>query len=478
MKAVQIDRYSKTIDTILRNIPVPELDPTEVLLQVKVAAVNPLELLILTGSVKLIQDYPMPLTLGNECSGIVKAVGCGVTDFHVGDKVYTRLPLSKIGAFAEYVAVDQAALAVIPAGYDFATAAAIPLTGLTAWQGITEELEAKGGETLLIPGGSGSFGQMAHSFGKSPKSWNSITLFPESIPGSLPWRRRRTPLRWCKKVRPTERCSSRWKQKETNNKQERRQISMKLYEISFSPTGGTKKVADCLAEALSQDIHPIDLTEMREDFRALSLKETDTAVIAVPSYGGRVPAPAVERLSQTKANGAKAILVCVYGNRAYEDTLVELEDTAKQAGFRVIAGVAAVAEHSIVRQFAAGRPDEQDKAQLCQFAQEIHKKLEKGDGSEPQIPGHRPYHKSGGAGMVPKPTKACVKCGLCAEKCPVQAIDRVDPAKVDKKACISCMRCVSICPHEARKVSGVMLAAVHTMLQKACAQRKDCECFL
>ena len=99
---------------------------------------------------------------------------------------------------------------------------------------------------------------------------------------------------------------------------------MNLYEISFSPTGGTKKVADCLAEALSQDIHPIDLTEMREDFRALSLKETDTAVIAVPSYGGRVPAPAVERLSQIKANGAKAILVCVYGNRAYEDTLVEL----------------------------------------------------------------------------------------------------------------------------------------------------------
>lgn len=124
MKAVQIGRYSKTIDTILRNIPVPELDPTEVLLQVKAAAVNPLELLILTGSVKLIQDYPMPLTLGNECSGVVKAVGRGVTDFHVGDRVYARLPLFKIGAFAEYVAVDQSALAVMPTGYDFATAAA------------------------------------------------------------------------------------------------------------------------------------------------------------------------------------------------------------------------------------------------------------------------------------------------------------------------------------------------------------------
>ena len=167
MKAVQIDRYSKEISTVLRDIAIPEIGPNEVLVQVKAAAVNPLELLILTGSVKLIQDYPMPLTLGNECSGIVEKVGQNVTDFHVGDKVYARLPLSKIGAFAEYVAVDQSALATMPTGYDFTTAAAIPLTGLTAWQGITEELQAKEGETVFIPGGSGSFGQMAVPIAKA-----------------------------------------------------------------------------------------------------------------------------------------------------------------------------------------------------------------------------------------------------------------------------------------------------------------------
>lgn len=167
MKAVQIDRYSKEIRTALRDIPVPAVNPTEVLVRVKAAAVNPLELLILTGSVRLIQDYAMPLTLGNECSGIVEAAGREVTDFKPGNKVYARLPLSKIGAFAEYVAVDQAALAPMPAGYDFTTAAAIPLTGLTAWQGITEELEARPGQTLLIPGGSGSFGQMAVPIARS-----------------------------------------------------------------------------------------------------------------------------------------------------------------------------------------------------------------------------------------------------------------------------------------------------------------------
>lgn len=167
MKAVQIKKYSKDIDTILNDIPKPQISDSEVLIQVKAAAVNPVELLILTGSVKLIQDYAMPLTLGNECSGIVEQVGSKVKDFAKGDRVFTRLPIQKIGAFAEYVAVEQDAVAKMPDGYDFNTAAAIPLTGLTAYQAIVEELEAKPGETLLIPGGSGSFGQMAVPIAKA-----------------------------------------------------------------------------------------------------------------------------------------------------------------------------------------------------------------------------------------------------------------------------------------------------------------------
>lgn len=167
MKAVQIKRYSKTISTAVCEIAQPELSESEVLIRVKAAAVNPVDLLILTGSVKLIQDYPMPLTLGNECSGVVDKVGKKVTDFQPGDAVYTRLPIHKIGAFAEYVAVDQKEIAKMPKGYDFAIASAIPLTGLTAYQAITEELEAKPGQTVLIPGGSGSFGQMAVPIAKA-----------------------------------------------------------------------------------------------------------------------------------------------------------------------------------------------------------------------------------------------------------------------------------------------------------------------
>lgn len=167
MKAVQIERYAKSIHTVLREIPVPEISDSEVLIRVKAAAVNPVDLLILTGSVRLIQGDPMPLTLGNECAGVVEQVGNKVRNFQKGDKVYARLPLHKIGAFAEYVAVDEKEIAKMPEGYDFATAAAIPLTGLTAWQALTEELEAKPGQTVLIPGGSGSFGQMAVPLAKA-----------------------------------------------------------------------------------------------------------------------------------------------------------------------------------------------------------------------------------------------------------------------------------------------------------------------
>ncbi len=253
---------------------------------------------------------------------------------------------------------------------------------------------------------------------------------------------------------------------------------MKLYDIVFSPTGGTKKVADCLTDRLEGDVTTIDLTDSKQDFHAVSLTKEDVAVISVPSYGGRVPAVAVERLGMVHGNGARTVLVCVYGNRAYEDTLVELEDAAKQAGFQVIAAVAAIAEHSIARQFAAGRPDAQDAAQLSDFAKQIQHKLSAADTSEPAIPGNRPYKKAGGAGMVPKATKECINCGVCAAECPVQAIDKKDPKKVDEKACISCMRCITVCPQGARKLNPVMLSAASLMLKKVCSERKECELFL
>lgn len=161
MKAAQITKYSKNIHAKVNDIPIPEIDENEVLVKVKAAAVNPLEMLIITGSVKLIQDYEFPLTLGNELTGVIEKIGKNVTEFHVGDAIYTRLPLKKIGAFAEYAAIDAAAIAPMPKNLSYVEAAAVPLAGLTAYQGLHEELEAQSGKSVFIPGGSGSFGQMA-----------------------------------------------------------------------------------------------------------------------------------------------------------------------------------------------------------------------------------------------------------------------------------------------------------------------------
>lgn len=252
---------------------------------------------------------------------------------------------------------------------------------------------------------------------------------------------------------------------------------MNVYKMVFSPTGGTMKAADMVAQTLADEVTLVDLCDSKKDFRSLVLNEDDVAVIAVPSYGGRVPTTAVARLSKCRGNGARAVLMAVYGNRAYEDTLLELQDTVKEAGFKVVAAIAAVAEHSIAHQFATGRPDAQDQQLLETFAQSTKEKLASGELSAPHLPGNRPY-KTSSVSMVPKATKACVSCGLCAQKCPVQAIDRLYPQNVDKKACISCMRCVTICPQHARTIHPIMQFAAGLALKKACSQRKEAELFI
>ncbi len=248
---------------------------------------------------------------------------------------------------------------------------------------------------------------------------------------------------------------------------------MRTIEIVFSPTGGTEKVADIIGRKWSDNIAKVDLCDFRTDFSKCEINKEDMVLIAMPSFGGRAPAIAIERLKQIAGNGARCTLLCVYGNRAYEDTLAEMEDTAKMCGFRVIAAVSAVAEHSIISKYASGRPDASDEKQLVSFADKISNK----DGDVAFIPGNRPYKKSGGVPLIPKPGKECVKCGLCAEKCPVNAIEPVG-FTADSGKCISCMRCVKQCPYQARKVNGAMVSAAALAIKKACSERKENELFL
>lgn len=255
---------------------------------------------------------------------------------------------------------------------------------------------------------------------------------------------------------------------------------MKVTQIVFSPTGGTQQVVDTITSTWENHVNKIDLTDPKNKYSTLNFSQDDIVVIAVPSYGGRVPALAAERLTKINGNHAQCVIVCVYGNRAYEDTLLELRDLAEQSNFNVAAAVSAIAEHSIMHQYATGRPDQKDKDELKSFSGKILEKIKSGNEnmSEFQIPGNRPYKKAGSSSLVPKATDKCVGCGLCAEKCPAQAISKENIKCADSKKCISCMRCVVLCPQSARKVNGAMVSAAALALKKACSVRKNNELYI
>lgn len=198
------------------------------------------------------------------------------------------------------------------------------------------------------------------------------------------------------------------------------QYFMSLYKIIFSPTGGTQKAADAVAQAWKNPAKLIDLT--REPECTITFTEEDIVLLAVPSYGGRVPAPAARRLTSLHGSQTPCILVCVYGNRAYEDTLTELQDLAVKQGLHVIAAVTAVAEHSILHQYAAGRPDTEDIRILRNFGEKIFQQIKSGPVQETvlSLPGSRPYKAYGGVGMIPKANKNCTKCGLYSKNYPTQ----------------------------------------------------------
>lgn len=167
MKAAILEKYaSDGRELVIKDVPVPEVGDNEVLVNIKAAGVNPLDNMIVRGEVKLIVPYKFPLIMGNEFAGVVEKTGGKVTEFKKGDRVYARMPLDKIGAFAEYASVRADALAKIPDYLSFEEAASVPLTALTTWQAYELMNVQKGGK-LFISGGTGSVGAMAIPIAKS-----------------------------------------------------------------------------------------------------------------------------------------------------------------------------------------------------------------------------------------------------------------------------------------------------------------------
>lgn len=167
MKAAQIVSYNKNnIALTVTDVPAPRPGAQQVLVKVSTAGVNPLDNMISRGEVKLITPYALPQIAGNEIVGRVEALGEGVTSFKVGERVFARLPLNSIGAFAEYVAVDAAALARVPEYLSDEEAAGVPLTALTVMQAF-DLMGAQPGKTIFISGGTGGVGAMAIPLAKA-----------------------------------------------------------------------------------------------------------------------------------------------------------------------------------------------------------------------------------------------------------------------------------------------------------------------
>ena len=179
----------------------------------------------------------------------------------------------------------------------------------------------------------------------------------------------------------------------------------------FSPTGGTKKVADAIAAGFCAPVVEMDLT--KED-SSVTLGENDALMAVLPVYAGRVPPVSLERLSVLKATGQKAVAVVVYGNREFDDALLETKNALEAGGFQVIAAAAFIAEHSIVRSIASGRPDAEDKALCRQFAADVIAKLD--NPKAITVPGNDSYVELKPSAFHPAASDACVKCGVCAEK--------------------------------------------------------------
>lgn len=256
----------------------------------------------------------------------------------------------------------------------------------------------------------------------------------------------------------------------------------------YSPTRTTQRIVAAVAEGVgTQTLTDLDLTLPDAEIRRVSYLEDDLVILGAPVYVGRVAATAMRRFRRLRGRATPVVLVVVYGNRAFEDALLELSDLAVSVGFLPVAAAAFIGEHSYTTDalpIALGRPDRQDLEKAITFGQAVGSNLRGLGLQQPLppliVPGHRPYRTGHQQGDVSPSTlpDLCTRCGICADVCPVDAITVGDSVVTDGLACTLCCACVKACPYDARVMEDEGVLRTTRWLAADHGARREPETFL
>lgn len=252
--------------------------------------------------------------------------------------------------------------------------------------------------------------------------------------------------------------------------------------VYFSATYTTQKIVREIAQQITWNITEYDITNREPSDDVILNNPNELLIVGVPVYAGRIPSIAIDALNKFKGSDTPAIVICTYGNRAYDDALLELENLVEANGFKTIAAGAFIAKHSIFPNVAATRPDSEDIKKATDFGHHCMQILStlndlatlpklKVSGNKPyKIPKSIPIHPTGNKNK-------CNECGACAKLCPVQAIPQNKLHTTDIKKCISCGRCIVVCPQKARNFNGLLYKIAKWKFSKDNSARKEPEYF-
>lgn len=226
-----------------------------------------------------------------------------------------------------------------------------------------------------------------------------------------------------------------------------------IYNINFSPTGGTKKISEIICGEWN-DYVEIDLTNPGTDYSKLSFTKDDLCIFSVPVYEGMITQPVQERIKKMNASATPSVIVTVFGNRAFENAVIQMQDILIETGFVPFAAMAVSIRHTFLKGIASDRPTDSDIEEINKFASDIRAKYDRRDFSIPAVPGDKSYLEKVITKLYPLFERdKCTKCGVCAEKCPIMAIDANDLSVTDETRCVTCSRCTYICPTGARHLN-------------------------